>query len=670
MKMKNIQSMLSAVALMAAVACSPKQERPEITWSLMHPTHLDTVYMAKVIANLPGHPVDNFEVCGGCNAFNDGSLDGLLYFEEYPLAAACQNVAQVDHNRKSIVRMVEMAHEAGKPMYYWHREVLCNDGLVKSIPGLLDENGEFDLLGKPYEELLRYKIRKTFELVPDLDGIVLTLTEASYSVMHNSRPDIYPPVKVIGHIAGIFAQEMKDRGKRFILRSFASSADDYKLMNQAATALSENYDFELESKIVPMDFSPFLPDNPYLQHPGNATIGAECDVLGEYLGAGRMPAEDVENIVRYVRHAQKCKVDRYTLRLDRHKKDVFDSYPLTLYAYEQAIMCPDKTADQIRAEYYQANYPADVAEELIVMSREGIKAILQTEFIDGNLIFHQYPTKARMKHLKSGGILSTFVNDAVQTKCSKQWGMVLGKKTPGREAILAEKAEALALVERNLVRLDALKDKISSDEYERLSRLWNYAYREIYSINEYVKVIVAYFDSMEARDPKGKAFKEAFAQMKAKLDGQQWPRPIVELSQLFADEYPMEFAMREKLLSDPAVVDFVLPGGSMNQIRMEYYMHACYPDIVGDKLVITAGNPMYPDGYIDMDFKGSDKPVEFYLEGYGDCQVTINGKSHTVTLDGGAVVRADASPEGYNVKCNKPSGTVHPKIAVVAQRSL
>ena len=96
MKMKNIQSIFSAVVMMAAVACSQQQERPEITWSLMHPTHLDTVYMAKVIANLPGHPVDNFEVCGGCNAFNDGSLDGLLYFEEYPLAAACQNVAQVD----------------------------------------------------------------------------------------------------------------------------------------------------------------------------------------------------------------------------------------------------------------------------------------------------------------------------------------------------------------------------------------------------------------------------------------------------------------------------------------------------------------------------------------------------------------------------------------------
>lgn len=666
--MKYTKLILMTLAVVAFASCENTHKRPEITWSLMHPTHLDTVYMAKVIENLPGHPVDNFEVCGGCNSFNDGSLDGLLYFEEYPLAAACQNVAQVEHNRKSIVRMVQMAHDAGMPMYYWHREVLCNDGLVKSIPGLLDENGEFDLLGKPYEDLLRYKIRKTFELVPDLDGLVLTLTEASYSVMHNSRPDLYPPVKVIEHIAGVFAEEMHNRGKRFILRSFACSDEDYMLINEAATSLSQRYDLEVEGKIVPQDFSPFLPDNPYLQHPGKATIGAECDVLGEYLGAGRMPAEDVENIVRYVRHAQKCKVDRYTLRLDRHNRDIFDSYPLTLYAYEQALLYPKKTADQIRSEYYHANYPAEVAEELIVMSREGIKAILQTEFINGNLIFHQFPTTAYMKYIKSGGILGTFINDGVQTNCQYQWGMVLGKDTPGRDAILAEKAEALALVEQNLARLETLKDKLDEKEYERLSRLWNYAYRETFSINEYTKVIAAYFDSMEARDPEAQALHAAFVELKSKLKGQEWPRPILELAQLFVDEYPIEYAMREKLLNDQSVVDFVLPGGSMNQLRMEYFMHACYPGIKNGKLVINAGNPMYPDGGIRMQFKGSDKPVEFYFEGFGDCKVTINGEATVVTLDKGAVVKVDACADGYEVKCNKPAGPDYPMVSVVAQR--
>ena len=156
--------------------------------------------------------------------------------------------------------------------------------------------------------------------------------------------------------------------------------------------------------------------------------------------------------------------------------------------------------------------------------------------------------------------------------------------------------------------------------------------------------------------------------MKSKLKGQEWPRPILELAQLFVDEYPIEYAMREKLLNDQSVVDFVLPGGSMNQLRMEYFMHACYPGIKNGKLVINAGNPMYPDGGIKVEFKGSDKPVEFYFEGFGDCKVTINGISTIVNLDKGAIVTADANADGYEVKCNKPAGPDYPMVAVVAQR--
>ena len=70
----------------------------------------------------------------------------------------------------------------------------------------------------------------------------------------------------------------------------------------------------------------------------------------------------------------------------------------------------------------------------------------------------------------------------------------------------------------------------------------------------------------------------------------------------------------------------------MNQLRMEYFMHACYPGIKDGKLVINIGNTMYPDGGIKMQFNGSDSPVEFYFEGFGDCKVTINGEETVVNL--------------------------------------
>ena len=112
---------ISVVSFLAA-SCADRNGRPEISWSLMHPTHLDTTYMAKMIEKSLDHPVDNFEICGACNSFTDGSLDGLILFEEYPLAHAAQNLDIVEHNRESIKRIVEMAHEIGKPVYLWHRD--------------------------------------------------------------------------------------------------------------------------------------------------------------------------------------------------------------------------------------------------------------------------------------------------------------------------------------------------------------------------------------------------------------------------------------------------------------------------------------------------------------------------------------------------------------------
>jgi hypothetical protein len=73
--------------------------------------------------------------------------------------------------------------------------VIMGDSLGNQVfqPGdveikLIDEDGEFDLLGDTYRDYLRFKLAETFKHCPELDGVVLTLTEADYSVIHNSNP--------------------------------------------------------------------------------------------------------------------------------------------------------------------------------------------------------------------------------------------------------------------------------------------------------------------------------------------------------------------------------------------------------------------------------------------------------------------------------------------------
>ena len=302
--------------------------QPEITWSLMHPTMIDPGYMKRIVREAERYDADSFEICG---AFGSpaGGLNGLLLFEPYPHAAAKCDTARVRKTRADLSEIVSLAKASGRPLYLWHREIMMPAGMLEDRPSLLDPDGEFDLLGRDFEDFLRYKIDNAFRVVPDLAGIVLTLTEADYSVIHNSRPDRYPPDAVVEKIVRLFAEEHRKRGKTFILRSFGSVAPDYEDILRGARAAAKDYEFEIETKITPYDFSPFLPVNPFLKRQEGTRLAAECDGLGEYLGAGYLPAANVDCIARYVAEGRAAGVSRYAIRLDRIGNNIFEFAVLT-----------------------------------------------------------------------------------------------------------------------------------------------------------------------------------------------------------------------------------------------------------------------------------------------------------------------------------------------------
>ena len=64
--MKSEQSLCLAAS--ALLLLSSAYARPEISWSIMHPTAIDTNYMARVVAKAVEYGgVDSFEVCGDCH---------------------------------------------------------------------------------------------------------------------------------------------------------------------------------------------------------------------------------------------------------------------------------------------------------------------------------------------------------------------------------------------------------------------------------------------------------------------------------------------------------------------------------------------------------------------------------------------------------------------------
>ena len=652
---------------------------PEITWSLMHPTALDPAYFRRVVREAAAgrYHVDSFEVCARCHS-PLGGLDGLLPADV--TAGLDVDRAAIDANIARLREILAASHDSGRPLYYWHREVTTAPGTLRLRPELLDENGEFDLLGAPFENLLRAKIAGAFEAVPELDGIVLTLTEAEYSVLHNSRPEKYPPAEVVRRISDIFCGELEKRGKRFILRSFGSIDADYRsILAGAGLLAAAGRRFEVETKITPFDFDPFLPENPYLVHTGGLALGAEFDVLGEFLGAGLLPAEDVDGTIRRVAAARRAGVDRYAIRLDRGGRTIFDTHIANLEACMAAIADPELTAATFRAAAVRRRRRSpELGRALDALAKRGFEAVLKTHFVRGNVIFHVNPPGPDLGILKASGFFAFFSEKVPLRHLVGVWSILNGDTTGTRAELLAEKEEAIALAAAGLAEVETLRPQLPADEYAGLRRRWRTLLGAAESVAAFCRAVAAYFDDREAESgdhPRLTAAMREAAQTferfgaDAESDAPLYALPLAEATKLLPEEFAAEFAARH----DPrrrGAEDLVIPGALTDEWRCGHAMHASNTRIADGVPCRAAGNRLFPNGTLTLELHGDpavSAPKRLLLSGRGGAAVAVDG------VPAGAFELADdpASiplPPGaaWRVEISRAGGGDYPEIRAAA----
>ena len=614
----------TATLLCAAVASvSFAAAKPEISWSIMHPTAIDIAYMKRVVAKAVEYGgVDSFEACGDCHSAY-GGINGLSMLEPYPNAHALVDPAAVEKARFELREICRLAHSIGKPLYYWHREIFIPKGLLKDLPSLMDEDGEFDLLGDTYRDYLRFKLSETFKHCPELDGVVLTLTEADYSVIHNSNPKRYPPKKVVEHLVRIFAEEHEKRGKRFILRSFGSNSQDYEDIIGGAVRAARDHGFEIETKVTEADFVPWLPKNPFMKKNRPLSLGAECDALGEYLGAGYLPAAQVARIREYVDSAFEEDVDRFTIRIDRVGNCIFDSaHEVNLYAYMRFIRDRKATAGDVIGEYSAKRFGA-AAKDMAKLLEGELEMVRNIHYIASNLTFHSFPIKPNFKTVKAGGVFSVYRENSDLSAAKDIWSIHDWMKTPSHAQILAEKDAGLAAAERSLAEVERLKPLLPADEYERQRRAFSNAVRGGRALRAYTRCVVAYFRDMAAgkdvpdtlnaaSEAAVKEIESLMANVNDDFTGKGSYFNVVggNLDRVYfvglrffcrelVREYGMERAMRRGLEARKAY-DFVVAGGIYDDNRVIRTMHGAYSATKDGRVVRYAGNTVFPNGTITV----------------------------------------------------------------------
>jgi hypothetical protein len=647
--------------------------KPEISWSIMHPTALDVEYMSRVIKEAENYEFDSFEICGPCH-HSDSGLDGMLDYGRYQIASANIDAEQVIENRKKLNTIVDLAHSINKEVLYWHREVIVPEGLLKDVPDLLDENGEFDLLCESFAQLMRYKIESFFEAVPTMDGLVLTLTEADYSVIHNSAPDKYPATRVVEQIVRIFAEELQKRRKRFVLRSFGSIPQDYQDIIDGAKLAAKDFGFEIETKITPFDFVPFLPENPFLYKIDNCTLSAECDCLGEFLGAGFLPAANVKNIVRYVKEAKNAEVDRFVIRLDRVGNNIFDTYEINLFAYHKAIT-ENLSPEQIWNEWADLRWNG-CRKEMIQLWQDSYNFITKTNYIDKNVIFHLFPPNDDISWLKLGGIFALFSNNKSLERLSGIWSIMADSTTPGRDAVLQEKSDAVNIAEESLKKLNSIKDSLTEREFTMAYRLWNNAVFTAKALECFCKAVCGYFEAMEAGADNINALLE---QCEADFDAlikhasqevlNVYLFPLKAMTLALKNEFAMERAERTR---QAEAYDLMVCGALTEEWRTGRYQHGSKTVIHNGRLGRQVGNRVFPNGFIDtcLASPSNDKELILRIEGAADVassfRLTINGESITADFDSSGVFSMCLKKaEKFELKLEK-SGAEYPVIHTIA----
>jgi hypothetical protein len=598
----------------------------------MHPVKPDIGYMRAVIAAAAPYHVDSFEICGDVHG-SGGGMDGAIRFRDYPAAASALDLDPVMETIASLRAVLKLAHDSGRPVYYWHREVMVPRAVVERIPGLLDENGEFDLLGEAYQQLIRSKIAEFFDNVPEMDGIVLTLTESDYSVIHNSDPKRYPPRAVVRQLVSTFAEELHRRGKRFILRSFGSIAQDYEDILAGVELLPVATPLEIETKITPYDFSPFLPFNPYLRHSPHCTLSAEYDSIGEFLGAGYLPAPDPARVIDSVAYARRQGVERHVIRIDRIGHPTFAStQAVNLLAFDRAIRDPEITADAVWKQWASVHWPDCPAQMTAVMQR-GIEMVKKTHFIDGHVIFHAFPIQPALKWIQACGILSVFAPNRCLEVHHDMWGILADRTSPDRAALLREKNEAVALADEGLAGVERLRDRLAASDYETVHTAWQNATVVTRALRAWCRCIAAYFEDMEQQRAGHPTLDAAITAARAELHppaavdpvvpaapappveaGHEYgggepledsieaayTRPLAQQLPLLRAQYEAEFRERARWRGRPGLFDLVVCGGFLDDIRVDRSMHAGHARLSNDRPARFAGNRVFPNGYLDV----------------------------------------------------------------------
>lgn len=329
------------------------------------------------------------------------------------------------------------------------------------------------------------KYTKLFTIVPEVDGMILTLDETPWRIFANDAVEskLSKPER-IAKLVSVIDSVCKKFHKTLVVRSFGVEPRDLNWLYKGLEMCPR--DVIIMTKTVPHDWDPYYPNSPLLGVFKHHKQILEVGTNAENGGMNYIPYPEVSHLRMRLEYARSKGVVGYVARMgtqDHH--DLGTPNSIDLYAMDLYTEDPSITADSVWRKWAVTTYGKKAAPYMIRALRPAFNGVNKMFFFLGMWLTNhsKIPTYEYAKqHISFLSPAQWWVGNTRHSLLEKKHYSLLEEEMnhPGPrilEKVLAEKDDAIRIQAACETELDSAKEFLPSQEYLKLKRrfeIWRY----------------------------------------------------------------------------------------------------------------------------------------------------------------------------------------------------
>jgi len=341
---------------------------------------------------------------------------------------------------------------------------------LDNVPEHFLENAKVQMDKRGFWKWLEKRYDKLFVDFPEFDGIILTFHETQYKIFDDNKINskLSKPERFSKMVSTMNKSCLKHE-KDFVVRTFLYEPKQLDWVKKGLL-MADAGNIIIQSKCVPHDWQPYYPNNPIIGvFPNNRQI-IEFDCSSEFTGKNKIPFASAQYFTRRFKYGlQFPEVKGYIARLDHGGHDGFFT-PNNINTYTLHRLSADSslTSDEIWKDWAETKYGKKAAPY-------AIKVLYPSEVIIKKTLYHLEFWITNKSYLPT----FSYGDGHISSRTIAKWKpneskyKILEKKLNHPDAeiyekLLAEKGEAIVMIQKALVNLREGKQYFNTEDYNEL----------------------------------------------------------------------------------------------------------------------------------------------------------------------------------------------------------